>query len=133
MLNDIDGVCQQAGVMPDMYLSGHAHSYQRYTREVTLAGRQMEIPYVVVGTGGINDQAVKPATGAKTGDHTYVSSFKGYGYMLLDVSADAITGTVFEVDPTTQAKTQFEQFTVDLQASTVRTVAAAKAGRKPIG
>jgi hypothetical protein len=130
MLSDIDGVCQQAGVMPDMYLSGHAHSYQRYTREVTVAGRQMEIPYVVVGTGGINDQAVKPATGAKTGDHTYVSSFKGYGYMLVEVSAGAITGTVFEVDPTTQAKTQFEQFTVDLQASTVRTVAAAKAGSK---
>jgi hypothetical protein len=133
MLSDIDGVCQQAGVMPDMYLSGHAHSYQRYTRDVTIAGRQMEIPYVVVGTGGINDQAVPPATGAKTGDHTYVSSFKGYGYMLVEVSTGAITGTVFEVDPTTQAKTQFEKFTVDLQTSTVQTAAAAKTTRKQTG
>lgn len=130
MLSDIDGVCQQAKVMPDMYLSGHAHSYQRYTREVTVAGRQMEIPYVVVGTGGINDQAVKPATGAKTGDHIYVSSFKGYGYMLVEVSAERITGTVFTVDPNTQAKTQFEQFTVNLQASTVQTTAVPKTGRK---
>lgn len=130
MLQDIDGVCQLVGVMPDIYLSGHAHSYQRYTREVTVAGRQMEIPYVVVGVGGINDQAVKPATGAKTGDHIYVSSFKGYGYMLLDVSAKTINGTVFQVDPDTQAKTQFEQFIVDLQANTVRTVGRSKAGRK---
>jgi hypothetical protein len=130
MLKDIDGVCQLAKIMPDLYLSGHAHSYQRYTREVTVEGKQREIPYVVVGTGGINDQAVKPATGDKTGDHTYISSFKGYGYMLVEVSAETITGTVFQVDPNTQAKTQFEQFTVNLEAGTVRTVGAGKPGRK---
>lgn len=120
MLLEIDGVCQAAGIMPDLYLSGHAHSYQRYTRDVTINGKQMEIPYVVVGTGGINDQAVPPATGTKTGDHTYVSSFKGYGYMLVEVSNHTITGTVFQVNQTTGATTQFEQFTVDLQTSTVR-------------
>jgi Calcineurin-like phosphoesterase len=120
MLQEIDTVCQAAGIMPDMYLSGHAHSYQRYTRDVTAKGKKMEIPYVVVGTGGINDQAVPKATGAKTGDHTFVSSFKGYGYMLVEVTAQTITGTVFTVDQNTHARTQFEQFTVDLQTSTVR-------------
>lgn len=121
MLNDIDGICTQVGVMPDLFLSGHAHSYQRYTREVKIGDKAIEIPYVVVGIGGINDQAVKPATGEKTGDHIYVSSFKGYGYMLVEVSADTITGTVFQVDPNTQARTQFEQFTVNLQTNTVKT------------
>lgn len=121
MLQEIDAVCQQAGIMPDMYLSGHAHSYQRYTRQVNFAGRQLQIPYVVVGVGGINDQAVPPATGQTTGDHTYVSSFKGFGYMLVEVDPRGITGTVFQVDPNTTVRTRFEQFTVDLHASSVQT------------
>jgi hypothetical protein len=50
--------------------------------------------------------------------------------MLVEVSAERITGTVFTVDPNTQAKTQFEQFTVNLQASTVQTTAVPKTGRK---
>lgn len=124
MLQDIDSVCQQAGILPDLYLSGHAHSYQRYTREVTAGGKTVQIPYVVVGTGGINDQAVKPATGARTGDHIYVSSFKGYGYMLVEVSPATITGTAYTVDQSSGAKTLFETFTVDLVHSTVKTVTA---------
>ncbi|HSU19818.1 MAG TPA: hypothetical protein VLI45_08775, partial [Acidobacteriaceae bacterium] len=122
MLADIDGLCQDAGVMPDMYLSGHAHSYQRYTREVTVAGKTRQIPYLVIGTGGIGDQAVPPATGVKAGDHTYVSSFKGYGYMLVEVTAQTISGTVFQVNPNTQARKRIERFAVDLNAGTVRTL-----------
>ena len=30
--------CQQGQVMPDLFLSGHSHTYQRYTRRVALAG-----------------------------------------------------------------------------------------------
>lgn len=119
MLADIDSVCQQAGIYPDMYLSGHAHSYQRYTRDVTTAGKKMQIPYVVIGTGGINDQAVPTASGQVTGDHTYVKSLKGYGYVLMRVSPTTITGTMFAVDPNTHTKTAFETFTVDLRTNTV--------------
>jgi hypothetical protein len=119
MLADIDVVCQQAGIMPDLYLSGHAHSYQRYTRVVTLGGKTMEIPYVVAGTGGIGDQVVPTATGQKTGDHTFVSSFTGFGYVLIEVSVSAISGYVFKVDQATNTKTAFETFKVDLQHNTV--------------
>lgn len=122
MLADIDDACKQAGVMPDMFLSGHAHSYQRYTRNVTFAGKQLQIPYLVVGIGGINDQAVRPAHGETTGDHTYVSSFKGYGYMLVQVSQTTITGTAYQVDPNTGSRTRFEQFSVNLQTSKVQTL-----------
>lgn len=45
---DIDNACTAAGLWPDAVLSGHAHLYQRFTRET--AGRQ--IPYVVSGSGG---------------------------------------------------------------------------------
>ena len=114
MLTDIDSVCQQAGVMPDMFLSGHAHSYQRYTRELTYNGRQLQIPHIVAGTGGINDQAVPQATGQKTGDHTFVKSMKGYGDLLLEASNSNFTSTMFAVDPTTKARTAFDKVSVDL-------------------
>jgi calcineurin-like phosphoesterase family protein len=114
MLADIDGLCQQAGVMPDMFLSGHAHSYQRYTRELTFNGRPLQIPHIVAGTGGINDQAVPQATGQKTGDHTFVRSMKGYGYLLVEASNSNLTTTMFAVDQTTKAKTAFDKVSVDL-------------------
>ena len=44
--------------MPDLFLSAHAHSYQRYTRRVTFNGKALEIPFIVAGMGGINDQAI---------------------------------------------------------------------------
>src|SRR5260370_8327480 len=44
---DIDNACQQAGVWPDLILSGHAHLYQRFTRR----GAHKEIPYILPGSG----------------------------------------------------------------------------------
>lgn len=119
MLADIDSVCQQAGIMPDLFLSGHAHSYQRYTREITLSGKALQIPFVVVGTGGISEQAVPKATGQKTGDHIFVKSLKSYGYLLITVSATTIKGTMYSVDTNTTAKSAFETFTLDLIHNTV--------------
>ena len=60
MLADIDSVCQQAGILPDLFLSGHSHNYQRYTREQTPNGRKLQIPYIVAGTGGIGAQPSPP-------------------------------------------------------------------------
>jgi hypothetical protein len=119
MLKDIDGVCQQAGIVPDMFLSGHAHSYQRYTRTVPVAGQTLQVPYLVMGTGGIGAQAVPTANKQKTGAHTYISSFKGYGYMLVKVSEKAIEATMFGVDKNTHAKFQVDHFIVDLVHNTV--------------
>jgi Calcineurin-like phosphoesterase len=48
MLKDIDSACEQAGVWPHAVLSGHAHSYQRFTR--TKDNR--ETPFFVCGNGG---------------------------------------------------------------------------------
>ncbi|HKU24452.1 MAG TPA: metallophosphoesterase, partial [Candidatus Sulfotelmatobacter sp.] len=125
MLADIDDACSQARVMPDMHLAGHAHSYQRYTRAMNFNGRALEIPYIVAGTGGINDQAIKPATGQKTGDHTFVKSLQGYGYLLIQVKGDAhgtassLISTMYQVQEKTRKKSQYDQVTVDLGNSTV--------------
>ena len=48
MLADIDSACKAAGVWPHAVLSGHVHSYERYTRTVD----KIQIPYVVAGCGG---------------------------------------------------------------------------------
>ena len=119
MLGDIDSVCRQAGIMPDLFLSGHAHSYQRYTRRVNFGGQTIEIPYVVAGTGGINDQAVPKATGQVTGDHTFVSSFKGYGYVLVTVNSTTIKATMYGVDHNTNTRSVVESFTLDLKKNVV--------------
>ena len=124
MLADIDGVCQQAGIMPDLYLSGHAHSYQYYMREPT-SHPGLQIPYIVAGTGGINDQAIATASGAKIGDHTFLKSLQGYGYLLVQVAAPdkknaaSITVTMFQVDPTSTRKSQYHQVQVNLATGKV--------------
>jgi hypothetical protein len=112
MLAEPDTACTQAGIMPDLFLSGHAHSFQRYTRFVSLAGRPMEIPYIVAGTGGISDQAVPAATGARTGDHPFVKSRKGYGYLLVSVTTTQLTAKFVAVDG--QTRSDFDAVTVDL-------------------
>jgi len=125
MLADIDGACTQAKIMPDLYLSGHAHSYQRYTRELNLNGKALQIPYIVAGTGGINDQAIVAGNGVKTGDHIFVKSLQGYGYLLIKAQGDArgntatLTATMFQVNTTTKQKSQYDQATVNLATNTV--------------
>ena len=126
MLADIDDACTQAKILPDLYLSGHAHSYQRYTRELNFNGKALQIPYIVAGTGGINDQAIVAANGVKTGDHIFVKSLQGYGYLLIEATGDApgktatLTATMFQVNTTTKQKSQYDQVTVMLATNTVR-------------
>ncbi len=52
MLRQIDALCLDAGVYPHAFLSGHAHNYQRYTRELTFQGRELDVPFIICGNGG---------------------------------------------------------------------------------
>lgn len=118
MLADIDEAFNQNGLQPDIFLSGHAHSYQRYNRTLTQAGRQIQIPYIVAGTGGVGAQGVPTAAGQVNGDHTYVSSYKGYGFVLLTAMPGAIESEFFGVDqdPVTGGprRTSIDRLHVDL-------------------
>ena len=58
MLRQIDTICQQQGVYPHAFLSGHAHNYQRYTRTVHFGGKDFDVPFIVCGDGGHNAAAV---------------------------------------------------------------------------
>ncbi|HEX5424024.1 MAG TPA: metallophosphoesterase [Candidatus Acidoferrales bacterium] len=54
MLREIDGICKKVGVYPHAFLSGHAHNYQRFVRQITFGGKACEVPFIVCGDGGHN-------------------------------------------------------------------------------
>jgi hypothetical protein len=111
MLADIDDACAKGGVLPDLFLSGHAHNYQRFTRRVPAGGGTIEIPYIVAGIGGHNAQPA-PAAGHTIGDHSLVSSHTGYGYLHVEASAATIVVRGIGVDGATKA--EFDHVSVQL-------------------
>src|ERR1700722_3200010 len=64
MLSEIDTICKGAGVYPHAIISGHAHNYQRYTRTFAFGGKDIDVPYIISGSGG---HAVNALTRAKRG------------------------------------------------------------------
>jgi hypothetical protein len=141
MLKEIDDCCQQAGIWPDLVLSGHAHLYERYVRTMKADGRQ--IPYIVAGNGGYYNlsklktdaKGRKPAPGQQSepdgeGNTILLSQYNDsqYGFLritvapaALKVEALAVTGTATTTSPTTSipAPTVVDQFVVDLAKHTV--------------
>jgi len=96
--------------MPDVFLAGHSHTYQRYTRRITFAGKKLNIPFLVAGIGGINDKPVPKATGQVTGDHSFDASHQGFGYLLVEATAKSIQIKGIGVDGSNKA--QFDSVSV---------------------
>ena len=128
MLQQIDKACTAAGIQPDLYLSGHAHLYERYTR--TVNGKQ--IPFVVAGMGGYYNlpglkkgSPAAPATPQSGADQSNnpltLEAYNDttYGFLRITVSPTAITGTFVTVDPSTGKTGVDDAFTVNLQKGTV--------------
>jgi hypothetical protein len=109
MSQSIDAVCQAAKIVPDGFLSAHAHSYQRYTRR--LNGKQ--IPYIVAGGGGMPPQPVPSATGQPAdAQTTYDAAMESLGYLFVTASARQLK---FEFWPLGSQHTQpFDPVTIDL-------------------
>ncbi len=101
MLTDIDNACTQAGILPDMVLSGHAHLYERYTRVV----QNHQIPFVVAGMGGYFNlstfstdsggaKPTPPVTGTDAdGNPLTLEAYNDtqWGFLRLTVSAGSLT------------------------------------------
>lgn len=138
MLKEIDTCCQQAGIWPDLVLSGHAHLYERYTRTMHADGRQ--IPCVVAGNGGYYNlpglkrgpNGSKPTPGAHTepdglGNTISLDQYNDtdYGFLRITVNSDAIQVEALAVTPPASRGNApptvhpIDTFTVDLTAHTV--------------
>lgn len=152
MLADIDSCCKQAGIWPDLVLSGHAHLYERYTRTMKADGRQ--IPYVVAGNGGyynlsklkLTTNGKKPMPGQHSepdgqGNTISLDQYNetDYGFLRITVSAATIlveslgiSGTPTTTTPGTPIPppTLLDSFSLNLSN---HTVGAAPASRKAHG
>jgi len=118
MNQSIDDACTKAGVFPDLFLSAHAHNYQRYTRRT--AGKQ--ILYIVVGTGGMPAQPVTTATGqpADTSHEvTYDAAISSLGYLFVTASAKQLVTQFWQLGA--QHTKPFDPVTLDLTTHMVTT------------
>jgi len=124
MQAQLDAVCADAGIWPDAVLSGHSHNYQRYKRHC-VAGRKSEfdIPYFVVGTGGINAQAAPTGIGGHVVEKpvpagltqstiTYANGDENYGFVRIAASATELKVTF--VRALGNHRQEFETVTMDL-------------------
>jgi hypothetical protein len=124
VLHALDTAAQASGRMPDAVLSGHIHSYQRFTRTV----QNRQIPYVIAGAGGYANRAgllhklqldaskkeLKiPYPTTEAGVVLEAANTKDAGFLRLTVDATTLTGEYFAVPFTsTPATTPFDTFTL---------------------
>jgi calcineurin-like phosphoesterase family protein len=108
----IDAICKSTGVIPDAFLSAHAHNYQRYTRRI--GGKQ--VPYIVIGTGGFPPHSVPEATGQPAGvgqQVTYDAAMASLGYLYVTVSKRELNFEFWPFIDGGQSRA-YDPFTVDL-------------------
>ncbi len=121
MLKDMDTACKAAGVWPHAVLSGHAHSYQRYTR----ATSNMEIPYLIAGNGGHGLQSLVRAGSPPLRAPVALTSVPGvtfenyddkdYGYLRIIVNAQQLRIEYHPSSDGGSAKAPDDAVTVDLK------------------
>ena len=126
MLADLESAFKTAGIAPDAVLSGHAHNYQRFTRNVTVGGKTMQVPYVVAGCGGHNITPLKPASnrkpvatplrgahaGTDTSEHSLRQYFNGFGHVVVTVTNRILTLDL--IGTKTESSEPVDSVTVDL-------------------
>jgi hypothetical protein len=98
IMKDLDACCKAAALWPDVLLSGHAHLYQRFTRNVS-SGQQT--PYIVAGSGGFAATTPKnlPPAPITIGDHTLeINPIVDFGYITVETDARTITLTFKTAD-----------------------------------
>lgn len=123
MLSEIDAICKQTGVYPHAVISGHAHNYQRYTRNLTFNGKRYSVPFIICGDSGHNVSALTSASFGKKvpepADNLDVS------YM--DTST-TVTSTGLTLNRHDQTNSGFLRVSVNAQKLTVTFNPVSKAG-----
>ncbi len=98
ILKDLDTCCKAAGLWPDVLLSGHAHLYQRFTRNLP---NGQQAPYLVAGSGGFSATTPKtlPPAPITIGDYTLeINPIVDFGYLSVETDARTITLTFKTAD-----------------------------------
>ena len=141
MLREIDTICKAVGVYPHAFLSGHAHNYQRYTRKVRLAGKEIDVPFIVCGDGGHNvNPMVRPKKGQPAQEPQYGARVdyleskpaietlrlllakyddRNYGYLRVTVDKRHLAIGFHHVQSGNLLQSRFDLVTVDLATHSV--------------
>lgn len=124
MRQQMDAICADIGVWPHAVLAGHAHNYQRFTRQ---RSDGTEIPYIICGNGGHNVQKLRAANGplrtpqivqpAKANDDQITLENyddTDYGYLRITVDPQQLRIEYHPASDADQAKTPDDSVTIDL-------------------
>jgi hypothetical protein len=131
MLSDLDAAFKETKITPDAILSGHAHNYQRFTRESSSNGKSMQVPYIVAGCGGHNITRLKPRSdrtpvrtplrgrplGTGQMDNSLRQFFNGFGHLMVTVTQRVLT--IDLIGTKTQTEDAIDSVTVDLASNTI--------------
>jgi hypothetical protein len=131
MLQDLDTAFETAGILPDAVLSGHAHNYQRFTREVTHGGATVQIPFLVSGCGGHHIEPMKPrpdrkpvrtplagkALASGRAGASLRQYFNGFGHLYITVTKQILT--IDLMGTKTHANAAVDSVTVDLSLNRI--------------
>ena len=116
---------QQAGLWPDLVLSGHAHLYQGFTRTTP---RGKETPYIVCGAGGFAVTALMatlPPAPITIGDHRLeINPILDFGYLTVETDARTLSVTFTVSDA--QGRHDADSVTVDLATGKLKSGDVAK-------
>jgi hypothetical protein len=99
MVASLNKAYQAAGLWPDLFLSGHAHNYQRYEVTLSTPGGTLQVPHLVSGNGGYAlGKVPSEAIGAQlqTGV-TLENKGQFYGYLQLQITDSQIMVQVFDI------------------------------------
>ena len=121
MLDDMDACCKKANFWPHVFLSGHAHNYQRFTRTVG----KFDVPYIVCGNSGHNVTRLtkKGSTALRTpnkvNNELIFENYDdtNYGYLRITCDSETIRVEYHDADP--DQKSESDAVTVDLKSHTM--------------
>ena len=141
MLRQIDTILNQKGWYPHAFLSAHAHNYQRYTRTVRLGGHDLDVPFIVCGSGGHNlNPMVRASRGQPAQDPSFGSkvdyldvkpavatgglilekyNYQDYGYLRISVDAQQLRIGFHVAQNGSLPQSRFDLVTVDLPSHTM--------------
>jgi hypothetical protein len=131
MLADLEAAFAETEVTPDAVLSGHAHNYQRFTRQSAVNGQSIQVPFVVAGCGGHNITPLKPRSdrtpvrtplrgrpiGNAPADVSLQQYFNGFGHLVVTVTPHVLT--IDLIGTKTQTEDAVDSVTVDLASNTI--------------
>jgi acid phosphatase type 7 len=125
---------KSTGRYPDMILSGHVHTYQRFTTVVQGPKGSLQIPCIVAGNGGYTKLGklhkiggAYPRVPLQLGNGLTLEQYDqdNFGFLRLEISKSQIVGTCYTAQYTPGAAPDtktVERFAVDLVNKTVRTL-----------